>query len=84
MEAKPRLSQLLPYLDDQLSHSRDLEQAQTPISLKDDIPSSIREITSISAINTGLVFASRLGPTRFLTVLAMVAVILLLLVAQRI
>lgn len=83
VEAKPRLSQLLPYLDDQRSHSRDLEQAQTPISLRDDIPSSIREITSISAITTGLVFASRMVPARFLTVLVMVAVILLL-VAQRI
>ena len=83
VEAKPRLSQLLPYLDDHPSHSGDLEQGQIPIPLKDDIPSSIREITSISAITAGLVFASRLVPTRFLTVLAIVAVILLL-VAQRI
>ncbi|WP_390192428.1 DUF7344 domain-containing protein [Halalkalicoccus salilacus] len=82
VEAKPRLSQLLVYLDDQRSHSRDLEQAQTPIPLRGDISSSIREITSISAITRGLVFASRPVLTRFLTVLVMVAVILLL-VAQR-
>ena len=66
-----------------LLYSRDLEQTQTSISLRDNISSSIREITSISVITTGLVFASRMVPTRFLTILVMVAVILLL-VAQRI
>lgn len=83
VEAKPLLSQLLPYLDDQRAHSRDRDQTQIQIPLRGDIPSSIREIASISAITTGVVFASRMVPTRFLTILVMVAVILFL-GAQRI
>lgn len=78
VEATPRLFTLLPYLDDQPSASGDSTQPTTTIPLIGIVPSSIREVTSVSAITGGLVVASRLVPTRFLTVLAMISVILLL------
>lgn len=78
VEATPRLFKLLPYLDDQPSPSGDTKQPTTTIPLIDAVPNSVREVTSVSAITGGLVVASRLVPTRFLTVLAMISVILLL------
>ncbi|MDL5363314.1 hypothetical protein [Halalkalicoccus sp. NIPERK01] len=76
IEPTPLLAGFVSYLDDRRSPAMDARRT-TLASLREGVSGLVREVTSVSAITGGLVLASRIVPTRVLTVLAMVAVVLI-------